>query len=318
MTATVGATTDERLDRVHRQLVEAVHTLTTSDGWQRMCAVAARFHRYSAHNMLLIGTQRPTATQVAGYHTWRSVGRNVRRGELGIAILAPVLSRNSELGVAEALDANNAEQPVTRLRGFRVVHVFDVAQTDGPELPHLAPELITGAVPDGLWDDVAQVIGHAGYRLIRETCAPANGRTDYARREVTVDPALEPAQATKTLLHELAHVQLHHPDCIPAGMTRQVAEIEAESVAYIVSTSHGLAADGYSVPYVTGWSGGDLALIGRTATRALDCARHVLTLVPPPEPDERVGKSRVAERQVPRTLQRDEVRSFSPAPGRSL
>jgi len=50
----------------------------------------ARFHRYSLHNVCLIVAQRPTETRVAGFHTWRTLGRFVRKGEKGIAILAPV------------------------------------------------------------------------------------------------------------------------------------------------------------------------------------------------------------------------------------
>ena len=56
----------------------------------------ARFHRYSLHNVCLIMAQRPTATRVAGFHAWRTLGRFVRKGEKGIAILAPIVSRRRE------------------------------------------------------------------------------------------------------------------------------------------------------------------------------------------------------------------------------
>src|SRR3954471_407767 len=79
--------------RAHNRLTDAVAALTTSDGWRRMLTVAARFHSYSPHNVLLIGIQRPDATQVAGYRTWQSLGRQVRHGERGIAIIAPYTAR---------------------------------------------------------------------------------------------------------------------------------------------------------------------------------------------------------------------------------
>ncbi len=86
----------------------------------------ARFHQYSWHNVSLIACQRPTATRVAGFQTWRSLKRHVRKGEKGIAILAPILGRRDREG----------EVDQTRVVvGFRAAYVFDVEQTDGEPLP---------------------------------------------------------------------------------------------------------------------------------------------------------------------------------------
>jgi hypothetical protein len=81
----------------------------------------ARFHRYSLHNVCLIVAQRPTATRVAGFHTWRSLGRFVRKGEKGIAILAPIVARRRE-------DAE--EQERRTVVGFRTAYVFDGLSRD--------------------------------------------------------------------------------------------------------------------------------------------------------------------------------------------
>jgi hypothetical protein len=66
-----------------------VAALVDGDAWRAMLDVAARFPRYSTNNVLLITGQRPDATAVAGLRTWNSLGRRVRKGEHGIAILAP-------------------------------------------------------------------------------------------------------------------------------------------------------------------------------------------------------------------------------------
>ena len=55
----------------------------------------ARFHKYSWHNVALIASQRPTATRVAGFQTWRSLGRFVRKGEKGIARRSSAVARPS-------------------------------------------------------------------------------------------------------------------------------------------------------------------------------------------------------------------------------
>src|SRR5260221_13754866 len=43
-----------------------------------------RFHRYSFHNVLLIASQNPNASYVAGFRTWNQLGRFVKKGEKGI------------------------------------------------------------------------------------------------------------------------------------------------------------------------------------------------------------------------------------------
>ena len=55
-----------------------------------------RFHRYSLHNVLLIASQKPNATHIAGFRTWNELGRFVRKGEKGIMILAPIVRRKAD------------------------------------------------------------------------------------------------------------------------------------------------------------------------------------------------------------------------------
>jgi hypothetical protein len=54
----------------------------------------AHFSNYSFGNVLLIAKQKPDATNVAGMWAWNQLGRRVKRGEKGIAILAPMIARN--------------------------------------------------------------------------------------------------------------------------------------------------------------------------------------------------------------------------------
>ena len=284
----------DRVELVHAQLRDAVAALTTGPAWQAMLRTAARFHTYSPNNVLLIGAQRPDATCVAGYRTWQSMGRQVRRGETGVVLLAPMRSRKQlEItGVpgdamqpqGSPADDRPVPEPATRphtVRGFRPVTVFDIAQTDGPELPVVRPTLLTGDAPPALWFGLAGQVTAAGFQLERGDCGPANGITDHAAHTVTVRPDLSPAQAAKTLAHELAHVLLHEPADRPAGLDRAAAEVEAESVAYVITQAHGLVSDEYTVPYVAGWAGGDPVRLEQTATRVLACAKTVLAAAPP-------------------------------------
>jgi DNA primase len=263
-----GAARADRLQAQHDRLAEQVAALRTGDDWQRWLATAARFHTYSFQNTLLILAQRPDATIVAGYEAWKAIGRHVGKGEKGIAILAPVFTRRRQ-SEADDPEATSSAAPgpddppaaATRLAGFRVTYVWDVAQTDGRPLPEQpAPQLLRGMAPGGMWDALAELVEASGYSLDRGPCGEANGVTVPDTRSVRVRADIDDAQAAKTLAHELAHVRLHTTgtddadDAAPAFVCRGTVEVEAESVAYLVAAAHGLDSSSYSFPYVTHWA----------------------------------------------------------------
>ena len=265
-------TTSDKLAETHEKLVEAIESLTTGEDWQRMLDLAGRFHTYSSNNVFLILSQRPDATRVAGYRTWGTLGRHVCKGERGIAILAPCVYRARPVDESDERD----RPAIARiLRGFRVVHVFDVAQTEGERLPEIAPTLLEDDAPVALWGPARRTArARQGSRCPRGDCRPANGTTDYIARTVVVREDLSAAQATKTLAHELAHTMLH--DGSENRSCRGVVETEAESVAYLVCQSVGITTDSYSFPYIARWSNGDLAVVRATAERVISCARTIL------------------------------------------
>lgn len=140
----------------------------SSDEWAALLRVAARFHNYSAHNQLLIFTHRPDATLVAGYRAWQRLGRQVRKGEKGIAILAPCVQRT------KVEDHDGGERELRRLRRFRVAYVFDVSQTDGEPLEDLEairPRLLGGGAPGGIWDALVGLGDEAGFEVVRHRSA---------------------------------------------------------------------------------------------------------------------------------------------------
>ena len=277
----------------HDRLTAAVDALVDGDAWREMLAVAARFPRYSPNNVLLITVQRPDATTVAGLRTWNTLGRRVRPGEKGIAILAPCTYRPPTEpatdgphppGIADT--ATDSPDPTATgrrvLRGFRVVYVFDITQTDGAPLPRVAPDLLTGDAPALLWARLARVVEADGYRIERGPCGDAYGHTRFTDRVVRVRDDVPGAQAAKTLAHELGHIRAEHHTRFAASYHRDTgcrgqAEVEAESIAYVVAAAAGLDTAGYTVPYVAHWAAGDTALLRDTATRVLATARGILT-----------------------------------------
>jgi antirestriction protein ArdC len=263
---------NDKLAEVHDRLIAAIDNLVSGDDWRRFLEVSQRLHAYSPNNVLLILAQRPTASRAAGYRTWRSLGYQVRRGEKGIAVLAPIVTRRRPVDIDDELEH---PEVVRILGGFRVVYVCDIEQCDGPPWPDVRPALLTGDAPGALWDLLAAQVDAAGFSIERGACAGANGRTDFDARSVRVRDDVAPAQAVKTLAHELAHVLLHDGTEYATGC-RGRAEIEAESVAFLVLTTAGVDAGSYSFSYVAGWSDGHTDWVAHTAHRVITCARQII------------------------------------------
>ena len=151
---------------------------------------------------MLISMQRPEATSVAGFRTWQALGRQVRRGERGLSILAPMLSRRD--GDDERL-----------LAGFRWVSVFDVSQTEGEPLPSPV-RLLEGEGPLALRSSLRRAAEALGFGVVEEPLSPGvNGECRWASSTIAVEEANPPLQQAKTIAHELGHALLHRHE--PTG-----------------------------------------------------------------------------------------------------
>jgi len=134
-----------RIDDSVEALARAVDEVRASETFRAYLDMQAKFHRYSWCNSMLIMSQKPDATQVAGYRTWQKMKRQVCKGERGIMIFAPC-------PWAKEQEKPNGETETVSGMFFRAVHVFDVSQTDGPDLPTVdVPNVET--VADGLLAD---------------------------------------------------------------------------------------------------------------------------------------------------------------------
>jgi hypothetical protein len=212
----------------------------------------ARFHNYSFGNILAIARQRPTATHVAGFGTWRELGRFVKRGEKGIQILAPVVGyRRRKTETEESAEAENTSKPQPVLIGFRAVHVFDVSQTEGEDLPEF-DRTITGEV--GVYRDrLIEFLAQQNIALeFNERIAPALG-VSYGGK-IALLPGQSKAEEFVTLVHETAHELLHRAER-RTFTTPTVRETEAEAVAFVVGQSIGLEMGKASSDYIQMYNG---------------------------------------------------------------
>lgn len=221
-----------------------------------------RFHRYSLHNAMLIALQKPNASHVAGFRTWNEFGRYVKKGEKGIVILAPVLRRKEERN-EELTESTSA------VAGFRPAYVFDIAQTDGKELPTI------GTVQGDPKDCTVRLQAFAKSQGISleysDQIAPTRG-VSYGGKVVLL-LGQTPAEEFSTLTHELAHELLHRGERRSATSQR-IRETEAEATAFVVASAIGLDTGSASSDYIQIWNG-DAAVL----TESLSFIRQAASLL---------------------------------------
>ena len=264
---------NEKIKEITDRLEQGIQDLFDSDRFKEYLQVMSKFHNYSFNNTLLIAMQKPDATLVAGYNSWKNLfGRQVARGAKGIKVLAP-----SPYKVKREVDKIDptTQKPVIGKDGkpvkeeteitvpaFKVVSVFDVSQTEGKELPTIGVDELTGDVEQ--YADFFKAATQAspapvGFEKIE---SGAKGYYSQTEKRIAINEGMSELQNLKTLIHEIAHAKLHDIDLnAPAKEQadrpdRRTREIQAESIAYAVCQHYGLDTSDYSFSYVAQWSSG--------------------------------------------------------------
>ncbi|WP_013334987.1 ArdC-like ssDNA-binding domain-containing protein [Gloeothece verrucosa] len=232
------------------KLEAGISELLTSNNWQQYLKKQSQFHRYSFNNTMLILLQCPHASRVAGYQQWQNLGRQVKKGEKGIKILAPLKRK-----VERETDNGNPEFKWI-LNGFKIVSVFDISQTEGDDLPQIVSSL-TGD-DQGLLNRLVAFSENNKVPVYFKGALGANGYCRYDRitgepKEIVVDPLLPPLGKAKTLAHEIAHSILHKRGDYVEHTPTSTAELEAESVAFVILQHFGLDSSNYSFGYICSW-----------------------------------------------------------------
>lgn len=247
---------------IKKALETGIQNVKSSEGYRQWLSTVSKFHRYSLNNLLLIAMQKPEASQVAGYQTWKKLGRQVNGGEKGIKIICPRPYKKT------MQDREGNEQEVEGM-AFAVGTVFDISQTTGKELPTLATTL------------TADVGGYEALkaRLLTVPSVPVSfGEISGTAKgyctpdEIKVNEGMSEAQTIKTLAHEIAHNLMHFDG---AKRSKEQEETEAESVAYVVCDHLGIDTSDYSFAYLATWGAdkefqNSLETIIKTARRIID------------------------------------------------
>jgi len=267
--------TERKIDAVLKQLKDGVEGIQQSERFRLFLVTMSKFHDYSIGNQILIMLQKPSATRVAGFLTWKDLGRWVRGGEKGIAILAPVMAPKPKCqfdgkpatfkttlatgqviylcpehtrDYPEAIPIEVGEEPVF----FKVVYVFDISQTEGKLLPEFEVPVLTGEVNEELFNKVMALAKGQGLTVSFESRPQQDPaiKGEYFGKSIWIRPEEARAQQLKSLLHEVAHYYSEGVFRIP----RRDAETIAESAAFVVGAHFGFDSGVRSFPYVALWA----------------------------------------------------------------
>ena len=234
----------------------------------------SRFHNYSFGNVLEIARQMPTATRVAGFWTWKNMGRSVNAGAKGIRILAPMV------GVRRKKD-KDAEKDITKqnervLLGFRNAYVFDISQTNGVALPTMHE--VRGEPGENI-ERLAAFLKEQGIQLVyRDDLQGALGKS-YGGR-IAILSGQSKAEEFSTLVHETAHEMMHKAERRTAT-TKTIRETEAEAVAFVIGKAIGLITGSASADYIQLYQG-NASLLAESLEVIQQTANVIFAVLEPP------------------------------------
>lgn len=234
------ATAAGKLAATVELITKGVMAMSTGREWDDFLHFAARFRHFSFNNVLLVQLQRPEASYVASYDTWVTLGRQVRRGETGISVIA-----------ADLIHGDNATTSITsRVMQPRDATVFDISQVDPigqgrPVADVLAPPVFAGApVLPEMREDLERQLLARGYTVIAADLADDQlAAIDYTQKVVVSGGGSE-LRAVAALAGQLARAVLHddRADEPPIGET--VRQVQAASAARMVLAAQGVDTGG--------------------------------------------------------------------------
>ena len=256
---------------------QGVKDVYTSDNFKNYLQFISKFHNYSFNNTILILSQYPSASLIAGYSSWnKNFKRQVNKGEKAIKILAPydtyinrtVDKLDSDGNVVFDEYGNKLQEEVQiKTLKFRIVNVFDVSQTSGEPLAELISDLTGTSEEIKLLIESIQEVCEIPIEFVlsKDDQTLADGAKGYyslTEDKIVINTDLEDLQIAKTLAHEYAHSLLHKDKSIKK--TQSQREIEAESLAFVICNHFGIDTSDYSFTYIASYSGMDQEFLKQT------------------------------------------------------
>lgn len=248
----------EKIKAALERIENGLAAINTDEDWLKYLAFQSLFYNYSFRNAMLIYTQNPEATYVKGYKAWNKLGRYVKKGAKGLAILAPCYRKVEDFkepdNESEYQDSEGEKVTKKVISGFRAAYVFDIADTDGSDeyLPVLVKGLAGNSGQEKEIYEKLKAFISMEHPVQEVTGTASKGSYNLETGVICVRSDVEYLQKIKTILHEYAHSIdfAMHPG---QDISRNRRELVAESVAFVVSLRLGLDTSRYSMGYIKSW-----------------------------------------------------------------
>lgn len=247
----------EKIKAAFEQIEKGIAAIDTDKDWLQFLTFQSRFYSYSVGNTMLIYQQNPQASFVKGYRAWNDLARYVKKGSKGIAILAPCVRKaKSEDDVVDRLNCKNDadEKDKKAVTGFRIAYVYDIADTDGSD--EFLPVLVKGVSGNSdrervIYEKLRDVISQE-HLVLEVTGTASKGAYNIETGFISINVDYDYLQRIKTLLHEYAHAVDYamNPE---KDIKKNVRELVAESVAFVVMQYLGFDTSSYSIGYIKSW-----------------------------------------------------------------
>lgn len=227
-----------------KKLNQKIDQVKRSKEFKEILEFFAKFHSYSFRNQILIQMQKPNASYVAGYKQWQDkFNRQVKKGEQGIAILAPQKYKTTETKLVEGKQSNanimeeKIEEEVTKIY-FKTVYVFDISQTEGESIPEVNIN-IKNTCSEAL--EPLKEFAETKDIDLKFKSFDRDSYKGYSKLgEIVINSDLNQTEQASTLVHELGHELLHETREKRKELTTEIKEMEAESVSFVVMDSLGV------------------------------------------------------------------------------
>lgn len=248
---------------LNQHMKEGVKQYLNSEHYKHYLDKMSQLNNYSSRNIQLILAQNPNAKYVTSLNKWnKEFGRYINKGEKALKIIAPNIHLKKDSEGNPMLDKEG--KPVTYMT-FQVKSVFDVSQTKGKELPKaLQPvkENLSDLDYANLYRSLKTIADNNHVQVRFEQLENGRrGRYNPKNNEIVIHKDMGKAQIIKTFLHETAHSELHHSHHQQTeNLTYSNAELQAESVAYVVASYYGMETAEHSFGYLAKWTDDKKAL----------------------------------------------------------
>ena len=247
----------EKIKAAFEQIEEGIAAINTDKDWLQFLAFQSKFYNYSVGNTMLIYRQNPNASFVKGYRAWNDLARYVKKGSKGIAILAPCVrkTKDDDKLADRAVCKNDTDKKDKKVvAGFRIAYVYDIADTDGSD--EFLPVLVKGLAGNSdrervIYEKLRDIVSQEHLVLEVSGTVP-KGSYNIETGFVSINVDYDYLQRIKTLLHEYAHAVDFAMN--PAeDIKKNIRELVAESVAFVVMQYLGFDTSSYSIGYIKSW-----------------------------------------------------------------